>query len=316
MEELIHATQVSWSALLHQVARELDSTQPGTDVGLLPVNCALMQLEESLAKVAMPAPIPAQVAAASTRIGRLFDTTAQFDAPSLAWLRDWQRWMQAAVEAWRTAGPIPVLPEELRPFAGETNSPDQSFVGAMAASAGGALSSSPVGTPTTETPITLQLASDGDLLREFCAESQEHLQNIEQGVLVLEDNPADADTLNSIFRAFHTFKGGSGFLNLITIKHLAHELESLLDAARQHKLSITSDIIDLILEGSDTLRQFVTEMLAQINGINPGEPILIPTMDLIGRVQGVLEVSRAVPSMVAAPPAPRDGDATDRKSVV
>ena len=41
-----------------------------------------------------------------------------------------------------------------------------------------------------------------ELLREFINESGEHLQNIELGVLTLEENPTDADTLNSIFRAF------------------------------------------------------------------------------------------------------------------
>ena len=72
----------------------------------------------------------------------------------------------------------------------------------------------------------MNLEADADLLREFINESGEHLQNIELGVLTLEENPTDKDTLNSIFRAFHTFKGGSGFLNLLPMKNLAHELES------------------------------------------------------------------------------------------
>ena len=100
----------------------------------------------------------------------------------------------------------------------------------------------------TITPLTLSLEADRELLRGVHQRVPEHLQNIEQGVLVLEDDPTDANTLNSIFRAFHTFKGGSGFLNLTPIKDLAHELESLLDAARQHKLDINSAIIDVILK--------------------------------------------------------------------
>ena len=62
-----------------------------------------------------------------------------------------------------------------------------------------------------EPVLILNLEEDRELLHEFINESQEHLQNIEQGVLVLEENPTDAETLDSIFRAFHTFKGGSGF---------------------------------------------------------------------------------------------------------
>ena len=73
-------------------------------------------------------------------------------------------------------------------------------------------------------------------------------------MLVLEENPTDKDTLNSIFRAFHTFKGGSGLLNLMPMNRTAHELENLLDLARQNKLQITSDIINVILEGGDVLK--------------------------------------------------------------
>ena len=68
-----------------------------------------------------------------------------------------------------------------------------------------------------EAPLNLNLAADAELLREFITESREHLDHIEQGVLVLENSPGDAEVLNTIFRAFHTFKGGAGFLNLLPI---------------------------------------------------------------------------------------------------
>src|SRR5208283_4317409 len=142
-----------------------------------------------------------------------------------------------------------------------------------------ALESSP--TKMEEPLLTLNLEQDGELLNEFINESQEHLENIEQGVLVLEQNPADADTLNSIFRAFHTFKGGSGFLNLTAIQTLAHELESLLDLARQQKLAMTPPVIDLILEGGDTLRQFSNEIAAQLAGKKPPAAIVVPTLRLL-----------------------------------
>lgn len=140
-----------------------------------------------------------------------------------------------------------------------------------------------------EPALLLNLESDAELLREFINESQEHLDNIEQGVLVLEDNPADADTLNSIFRAFHTFKGGAGFLNLVPIKELAHQLESLLDMARQHKLEITSPIIELILQGGDTLKRFIGEIEPQVSGKKPVEAIVIPTSVLKNKVKAVIE---------------------------
>ncbi len=110
--------------------------------------------------------------------------------------------------------------------------------------------------------IELNVAGDAELLREFITESREHLDNIEQGVLVLEKEPANAEMLNTVFRAFHTFKGGAGFLNLIPINRLAHILESLLDLARQGKFTINSPVIELILRGRDVLKQFLDEIEA------------------------------------------------------
>jgi two-component system chemotaxis sensor kinase CheA len=139
----------------------------------------------------------------------------------------------------------------------------------------------------------LNLEGDSELLREFVSESHEHLQNIELGVLTLEENPTDADTLNSIFRAFHTFKGGSGFLNLTPINRLAHELESLLDLARQNKLTIDSEITNIILNGGDTLNRFVQAIQAQLSGVAPHQPVLIPTRSLLNRINAVLKQDAA-----------------------
>ena len=107
-----------------------------------------------------------------------------------------------------------------------------------------------------ELSIRLNLAEDFGLLREFHGESVELLHDIKQGILALEDNPADTVTVNSIFRAFHTFKGAAGFLHLEALRGLAHDLESLLDAVRRSELRLTSEIIDLILAGADAFKHF------------------------------------------------------------
>jgi len=147
-----------------------------------------------------------------------------------------------------------------------------------------------VATVTSEDPpLNLDVAGDGDLLREFITESREHLDNIEQGVLVLENQPADAETLNTIFRAFHTFKGGAGFLNLIPINKLAHVLESLLDLARQGKLAIDAPVIELILRGRDVLKNFLDEIEGQVNGSHSVAPILISTVRLKAEAQRIVD---------------------------
>ena len=135
----------------------------------------------------------------------------------------------------------------------------------------------------------MNLAADAELLREFITESREHLDHIEQGVLVLENSPGDAEVLNTIFRAFHTFKGGAGFLNLLPINRLAHVLESLLDLARQGKLAIDATVIEVILRGRDVLKQFLDEIEGQHSGVRPVKAITIPTARLKAEAQAVIE---------------------------
>ena len=141
-----------------------------------------------------------------------------------------------------------------------------------------------------EMELNLNIAGDADLLREFITESREHLDNIEQGVLVLEKEPVNVEMLNTVFRAFHTFKGGAGFLNLVPINRLAHILESLLDLARQGKFTIASPTIEIILRGRDVLKQFLDEIDAQVNGGKPATPILIPTESLKAEVAKMIEL--------------------------
>lgn len=151
-----------------------------------------------------------------------------------------------------------------------------------------------------EPTMTLELGDDTELLNEFCNEGKDLLQDIEQGVLVLEENPASADTLNVVFRAFHTFKGGAGFLGLEPIKNLAHELESLLDAARRGDLTIDTYITELILAGRDALQQFLSEIGKRLGGALKGEAITVPTSDLIARVKARLAGESPAPA--ANPP--------------
>ncbi|TXT46337.1 MAG: two-component system chemotaxis family sensor kinase CheA [Limisphaerales bacterium] len=284
------------TSLVNNVALELAFITPGSDTGLLPINNFVMQMEE-LEPLSGIAP---GVGAIRKLLDHIFDTTGKFDERLIAQLGDWATWMPQVLEACGHGQPVLALPASLREFTGEAGDapscPDPTTASASQTA------SPPTG--DAEAGFTLNLEADAELLREFATESAEHLLNIEQGVLVLEDNPTDADTLNSIFRAFHSFKGCAGFLNLTVIKDLAHELESLLDAARQQHLTITSQLINLILEGGDILRQFVAEMNAQLAGQSAGQRIVIDTADLIVRVRTALTMHKeAAPAVQAGGPA-------------
>ncbi|MBV6432787.1 MAG: hypothetical protein IANPNBLG_02931 [Bryobacteraceae bacterium] len=100
-----------------------------------------------------------------------------------------------------------------------------------------------------------QLAHDPEIIADFILESREHLSSIEQCLLTLERDPANADAIHSIFRGFHTIKGVAGFLEFAAIQEVSHEVETALNLAREGKLAITPAVIDVILESVDSVNK-------------------------------------------------------------
>ncbi|WP_069649587.1 chemotaxis protein CheA [Caloranaerobacter ferrireducens] len=91
----------------------------------------------------------------------------------------------------------------------------------------------------------------------FIDESKEHLHNLNGSLLSLEKNPDDKELINEIFRVAHTLKGMSGTMGFTKIANLTHEMENLLDAIRNDRLAINTDIIDLLFKCFDTLEEYI-----------------------------------------------------------
>jgi two-component system, chemotaxis family, sensor kinase CheA len=107
---------------------------------------------------------------------------------------------------------------------------------------------------------TYDASQDQDLFFSFVAESMEHIESIEVNIISLENDPEDKETINAIFRPFHTIKGVSGFLNLRLIHELTHNVENLLDDARNKRIAVTEAMIDLILDAVDILKHMITDV--------------------------------------------------------
>jgi len=110
---------------------------------------------------------------------------------------------------------------------------------------------------------------DLEILQDYLIESRELLQKAQEDLLRLEADPANDEALASIFRAFHTIKGGAGFLDANHLVSWAHDLENLLDQLRSHRLPVTSARIDAILSGVDVLSAMFQE-LAEETDPGPG----------------------------------------------
>jgi len=136
--------------------------------------------------------------------------------------------------------------------------------------------------PPSATSTTV--IQDESLVRDFINEGLEYIEEIEVNILNLEQHPKDTEIINSIFRPFHSIKGVAGFLNLSEIRDLAHSLENLLDKARNGTLPVTPALIDVILDGADTLKTMIKDLSAVLEG----RPINHEPLDLEPLMENIL----------------------------
>ncbi|MDR3630891.1 MAG: chemotaxis protein CheW [Desulfocapsaceae bacterium] len=126
---------------------------------------------------------------------------------------------------------------------------------------------------------------DDEILQGFIEESLEHLADIENDLLAIEEAGAniDEDLVNKVFRAAHSIKGGAGFMGLTTIQELSHAMENVLGMIRSKKLVPNSDNINVLLLGADQLQRMVEDVqssndvdiqehLTPLNAIAAGNP--------------------------------------------
>ncbi len=96
---------------------------------------------------------------------------------------------------------------------------------------------------------------DAEVLSEFVSETLDQLNSLEEQFVKLENNPGDLEIINAIFRPFHSIKGSAAFFDLVAMKDIAHNIENLLDDLRKEKKKVNSDIISIILQGLDVLKE-------------------------------------------------------------
>jgi len=105
--------------------------------------------------------------------------------------------------------------------------------------------------------LTLDNSFDNELFENFQVESNENLDLVEEALLTLEEDGCDDETINCLFRAIHSVKGGSAFLNLHDIERLSHSAESLLGKVRDKEIDLTTESINVLLESIDLLKKML-----------------------------------------------------------
>lgn len=143
-----------------------------------------------------------------------------------------------------------------------------------------------------------------EILDLFTEESTEGLDSMEAGLLALGDGLADGDTLNAIFRAAHTMKGGASMLGFEAMASFTHAVETVLDAMRNDLLPASQDIIDLLLDCVDCARGMLAAAGAEQNPDHPKRESLtqrLETLLVVDKVAGSVTDEPDEPAAAAAP---------------
>ncbi len=117
----------------------------------------------------------------------------------------------------------------------------------------------------------------------FIEESKEHLRNLNNNLLVLEQQPDNAEVINEIFRSAHTLKGMAGSMGFNSMANLAHTMENVLDAIRKGNMVVSADIMDGLFEAVDILDELL-QGIVQSGKENP-----LDMSDIKAKLQGFLD---------------------------
>jgi two-component system chemotaxis sensor kinase CheA len=101
---------------------------------------------------------------------------------------------------------------------------------------------------------------DQDEMPIFLAETDEHLQVLDEGLIQLEQSGDDTELVQALFRAAHTLKGSSGMIGHRRMVTVTHALENALDGVRKQQVEITTNFVNLCLEAVDALRLLRNEV--------------------------------------------------------
>jgi two-component system chemotaxis sensor kinase CheA len=146
-----------------------------------------------------------------------------------------------------------------------------------------------------------------ELLKDFFSEAQMQVDTLEQNILVLENEGANKDAVDEIFRAAHTLKGGSATVEMMELSHFTHLVEDVLDAIRSDQLAISEHVTDTLLSAIDIIKAMLEQRMngavyeEDISQIEASLSSLLPEGS--ARKKGGAKAP-AKPAAAAPPPAP------------
>lgn len=156
-----------------------------------------------------------------------------------------------------------------------------------------------------------------EYVREFLVESAENLDQLDQDLVALEENPRDSQRLASIFRTVHTIKGTSGFFGFAKLGAITHSGEHLLGQLRDGKIDLDDDVTGVLLTLVDAVRS-ILERIEKTGGEGESDfHDLSQSLDRVAfeaakrREDGGVVITRLAPPLPESAPAPAPPTATE-----
>lgn len=143
-------------------------------------------------------------------------------------------------------------------------------------------------------------------LEIFVEETREHLQNLNEHLLVLEKEPENKDTINEIFRAAHSLKGMAGTMGYKRMQNLTHNMENVFSEIRNDKMKVTSELVDTLFQCLDALETYLDNIVnSQDEGTDDNEAIIKLLNDFLnGKVASEAPAASAPAASAPAASAP------------
>ncbi len=152
---------------------------------------------------------------------------------------------------------------------------------------------------------------DDEILQDFLVEAGELMEQLGEQLVELEQSPEDKDLLNAVFRAFHTIKGGAGFVSLTAMVELCHRAEDVFNLLRQGERQVDADLMDAVLRSLDILND-------QFDNVRAGQDPTPADSELLGQLEAIAsgQAPAPAPAAASAPAQPEpagEGDITDEE---
>ncbi len=152
----------------------------------------------------------------------------------------------------------------------------------------------------------MSFAQDEELLQDFLIEAGELLDQLSEQLIALEHSIDDPELLNAIFRAFHTIKGGAGFLEIHSLVKVCHGAEDVFDQLRQGTCDVNEHLMDVILKAFDNV-------LEQMEAIRSGSEPAKPDPELLWQLEDLLKSTGTSEVQAHAPSEDRRQDDSDQE---